>query len=127
VRNLRFQRLLSRCALVAVLLLATLPTLGRLWLPAHPASHSPSHSMSMAHGHAMPAGHDTRDPLPPAHEHAQDCAYCALLSDTVPPTLLAAAISQAPVPAPRPMPIASMPPAAVRGSGLGARGPPRHT
>jgi hypothetical protein len=121
VRNLEFQHLLSRCALVAVLLLTALPTLGRIWPPAHP----PSHSMSMAHGHAMPARHDTRDPLPPAHEHAQDCAYCALLSDTVPPTLLAAAILPAPVSAPPPTPIASIPPAAMHGSGLGARGPPR--
>jgi len=123
VRNLDFQRLLSRCALAAVLLLATLPTLGRLWLPTH----SPSHSMSMAHGHAMPGERDTRDPLSPAHEHAQDCAYCALLSDAVPPTFLAAAIPPAPVSAPRPMPIASIPPAAMHGSGLGARGPPRGT
>jgi len=120
VRNLTFHRHLARCALIAVLLLATLPTLGRLWFPRHPASHA----MSMGHGHAMPAEHDTRDPLPPPHEHAQDCAYCALLSDMVPPTFMAAAMPLAPAPAPPPTPIASIPRAAMHGSGLGARGPP---
>ena len=124
-----FQRTLSRLALVAALLLATLPTLGRFAMPAqaHAHAHLTMASQPMAMGHAamptVPAGNP--QPVPPRHAHGLDCAYCALLAGVIPSAVLSPIVGAAPAMRPGARPRASMPVAAMAAGGLGARGPPR--
>ncbi len=117
----RAHRWLSRLALVAMLLLASLPTLGRLASPVHALAHAGS----MA-GHAMPPmpGHAPHG-APVPHEHHEDCDYCVLLAGAVPTPMSVPVVAAAP-----PGVWVSTPPesgviAAPMGPGLGARGPPR--
>ncbi len=130
MRSTRFQRWMTRFALVAVLLLATAPTLSR-WLQqadgggeqmAMLMANGAGEMMSMRH-HAMPA--PEKVPMPMGGTHAGDvCAYCPLLASLL-PTLLVLAIllpllqrirlRDASVIASRVLPLRL---------GLGARGPP---
>ena len=130
MRSTRFQRWMTRFALVAVLLLATAPTLSR-WLQqadgggeqmAMLMANGAGEMMSMYH-HAMPA--PEKVPMPMGGTHAGDvCAYCPLLASLL-PTLLVLAIllpllqrirlRDASVIASRVLPLRL---------GLGARGPP---
>ena len=130
MRSTRFQRWMTRFALVAVLLLATAPTLSR-WLQqadgggeqmAMLMANGAGEMMSMRH-HAMPA--PEKVPMPMGGTHAGDvCAYCPLLASLL-PTLLVLAIllpllqrirlRDASVIASRILPLRL---------GLGARGPP---
>jgi hypothetical protein len=91
-RRTRHSRLFARLALLAALLLAGVPTLGRLLTDA-PAPASPT--VPMAHAMAMPMGmhamgqmatvprasHRPTPSAPPhaGHVHDEDCAYCPLL------------------------------------------------
>jgi hypothetical protein len=121
--------MLSRLALVAALLLATLPTLGRFAMPAqaHAHAHLTMASQPMAMGHAampsMRAGNPP--PAPPPHAHGLDCAYCALLAGVIPHAALSPVVGCAPAMQPGARPRPSMPIAAMAAGGLGARGPPR--
>ena len=130
MRSTRFQRWMTRFALVAVLLLATAPTLSR-WLQqadgggeqmAMLMANGAGEMMSMRH-HAMPA--PEKVPMSMGGTHAGDvCAYCPLLASLL-PTLLVLAIllpllqrirlRDASVIASRVLPLRL---------GLGARGPP---
>jgi hypothetical protein len=126
MRRIVFHRMLSRLALAAALLLTTLPTLGRLALPAHPHLHSPQPvAMAMAHRHAPPASTTgTPVPMPPPHAHGLDCVYCALLVEAVPTACLALAVVAVTPVRPVPVALATPPPARATTPGLGARGPP---
>ena len=130
MRSTRFQRWMTRFALVAVLLLATAPTLSR-WLQqadgggeqmAMLMANGAGEMMSLRH-HAMTA--PEKVPMPMGGTHAGDvCAYCPLLASLL-PTLLVLAIllpllqrirlRDASVIASRVLPLRL---------GLGARGPP---
>ena len=91
-RRARQSRLFACLALLAALLLAGVPTLGRLLTDAPgPASHTVpmAHAMTMPMGmHAMEqiasvprASHRPAPAVPPhaGHQHDADCAYCTLL------------------------------------------------
>ena len=104
-----------------MLLLATLPTLGRLAAQGSPSSHA----MDMHHGHAMPATQEQgRHPQPPAQQHVEDCAYCVVLSGFI--SGVVPLFSLAPAPPHRLAVWRSMAirPLDPRLAGLGARGPP---
>lgn len=122
-------KLLNLPALLAILLLATLPTLGRLQATPMPGMHAVgTTAMCTVDGlrtlrSDLSQGQDAMHPVAPAHQH-DDCAYCPLL----------AGLAQLPVP---PMPYLPPPEAAAQSqvrsathvtsiadTGLGARGPP---
>lgn len=126
--NPRHHRSLHGLALLAILLLAMVPTLGRLAgsVPgeaaasvAHQMGHHPmaSHMPGMAHAAGDRAA-------PPHHRHDDDCAYCVLLGSAVPTVTLALALPATP------LPVFAMPPWTVRPQRslprgrLGSRGPP---
>jgi hypothetical protein len=119
--HLRTRRLLSRLALLAMLFLATLPTLGRMAQAAHPAAQG----LQMA-GHAMPMAHDRMPPerAPPPHDHGEDCAYCVLLSGAIPTAPLSPVVALAPAWGFVGLPPRAGPVAESLRPGLGARGPP---
>jgi len=142
IRARRFRRPMSRLALLAVLLLALVPTLGRLartagdgaagvapaWaamctargleavlLPpaAHPATQVEGHGIGEA-----PA-------LPHGNGNGGDCDYCPLLASAIPVPAAPPAIAPSALPAPalctsRP----SLAHAEPHPCGLGSRGPP---
>ena len=86
---------MARLALVAMLLLATLPTFGRLLGASGDAAHESTQSawtaMCTAAGLEHAALPVTRDPAaavdqggtPAAPHHGDDCAYCPLLASVV--------------------------------------------
>jgi len=124
------RRLPAALALVATLLLALVPTLGRVagdGVPtriafsasasAEPASAGPGHAIA-------PGGAHGTDPSPAPHrDHGGDCAYCPLLG-----SLLAPALATVPAPLPHgehACPTGEAPAARDRHPcGLGSRGPP---
>jgi hypothetical protein len=134
--NARSHRLFARLALLAALLLAVVPTLGRLLGPAAAApapAHAMAMSMAMHHGeHAMEtmvhgASHDHA----PAgahhfgHDHQGDCAYCPLLGSAVAAQTLAFDIPSSMLPRHAARPDATPPRIAHLRGTLGSRGPPR--
>ncbi|GAB1407259.1 hypothetical protein MASR1M8_11780 [Thermomonas brevis] len=122
----RFHRHASRIALLAMLLLAVLPTLGRLLQP--PAQSEPLLvAMCTTLGletRALPSLLTGSEQAPATPDHAgEDCAYCPLLSTLA---FVAAAIAIA-FHASRPNVAitATFPPRQTRHPcGLGSRGPP---
>ena len=130
-------RVFARLALLAALLLATVPTIGRLF--ATPPSHAgmPMGAMALSHGmaampdgrvHAASMGHAPVQPVhghPRPHQHDADCAYCPLVATTLVAPLLTPTIAPAPAPATTTF---RLPRTAIRfrrlGT-LGSRGPPR--
>lgn len=121
--NPRLRRPLHALALLAMLLLATVPTLGRL---AGTASGEAGALVAHRMAHHMPHGmaHAEAPIAPPHHQHDDDCAYCVLLGSAVPAVPLALAFSAPALPA-FAMPSGRAPPqrALPRGR-LGSRGPP---
>jgi hypothetical protein len=113
---------MARLALVAILLLALVPTLGRIaQARAASADATPSWAalctMQGLRTPAVPAA------PPPAHESG-DCAYCPLLAATITPSV--AALSVPPI-TPPPALCTSIPAVTRSRShpcGLGSRGPP---
>jgi hypothetical protein len=123
-------------ALLAALLLATVPTLGRLYASVDsPVATSMAHMRSTAHGmdaamaramdHATHAA--SRRLHPPGHArhaHDADCAYCPLLAATVAGPMHALAVASASAPASAPPRLALVRvPMRLHGT-LGSRGPP---
>lgn len=83
----RFHRHAARLALLAILLLATLPTLGRLFQAGTPAPPLLTAAMCTTPGGAARTALDwlaagEQAPAQPDHVH-QDCDYCPLLSALV--------------------------------------------
>jgi DUF2946 family protein len=120
VRRLRVSLLFSRLALAAIVLLSTMPTLGRL--AARPEALP--HAMSAAgHDHTMPARQPAGDPLQPEHAHVHDCPYCLLLAGALPTAAIALGLTT--IPSMSPAWGHAAPARQHRiGAGLGARGPP---
>jgi len=134
--NVRSHRLFARLALLAALLLATVPTLGRLLGEAHASPHAMAmpmamapmdHAMAtMAHG-ARGVSHEPAQGGAPhaGHDHEGDCAYCPLLGSVLTAQTLAFEIPSSLLP--RHAARTDATPARVahlRGT-LGSRGPPR--
>ncbi|MGN6513216.1 MAG: DUF2946 family protein [Lysobacteraceae bacterium] len=122
----RCHRLFGRFALVAMLLLASIPTVGRLagGTPSPHAAAMPAHAMAgMAHATGHGAHPHAAPSRQPAHPHGEDCAYCTLLGATM-PAVAAALAWPASLPdiAPRSWPSPSRP--ALPPGALGSRGPP---
>ena len=115
-----------------MLLLASVPTLGRLSaataapVPAGDIAHA-GHAMAMAGmPHLRDAVHPApAQPTPPPHRHDTDCAYCALLGATVPAVASALALPSAALPACAPRPWRAPTQCARPAGALGSRGPPR--
>ncbi|MCJ0825212.1 DUF2946 family protein [Luteimonas sp. 50] len=135
IRSPALQRPMARLALVAMLLLATLPTLGRLQGAradsAGAAAQSAWAAMCTTAGLrdvAPPAigqpvaGNDGGTPTPPGH--GEDCAYCPLLAAVVAALALVAFF----LPQRLPPCLCTWHRPAVRTTlhpcGLGSRGPP---
>jgi len=81
MRSVRFRFPMARLALVAMLLLACLPTLGRL--ASSPAGESASvwaALCTMTGLKYVEVKADTPDPQPHKPLHGEDCAYCPLLT-----------------------------------------------
>lgn len=124
-----FQEWIGRLALLAALMLAAVPTAGRLVHVASGAAHAAgAHPALQAghHAHVAAATDAVAPGAPLAAPGDADCDYCALLSS------LLAATRFATIPAALPPQSATRPasPAAPRlpwlhPSGLGSRGPPR--
>ncbi|MBS0214611.1 MAG: DUF2946 family protein [Proteobacteria bacterium] len=122
-------KLLNLPALLAILLLATLPTLGRLQATPMTGMHAAKVALCTVEGlrtvqaDVLPA-HDATTPAAPEHRQHDDCAYCPLL----------AGLAQLPATPP----LKLLPPDAgtqsrvesttritsIADTGLGARGPP---
>lgn len=135
MRNAAFHKSMARLALAAVLLLAVLPTLGRLAQPAATGMRAGLEAMCTSAGlrlvdpmAMLHAGHHAGDGAPdaPAHPHeGPDCAYCPLLASLAVAlaclaVLLCDGLSRAPAAARR----ASPPRSRWHPCGLGSRGPP---
>ena len=85
-RRLPCRNAFARLALLAALLLAVVPTLGRLLTPASvadmaPAAHAMHDMAGMRHAMAEDGAlaHRPSAPAPP-HQHDVDCPYCPLLA-----------------------------------------------
>ncbi len=123
---LRFVRL---PALLAVLLLATLPTLGRLHAAPTSGTHTARVALCTVEGLrsvqlGLAPSHDTPAPVAPERHQHDDCAYCPLLAGLA--QLSVAPVLQLLAPdagtQPRVQPATDI--AAIADTGLGARGPP---
>jgi len=146
IRHASFHAAMARLALVAALLLAAVPTLGRLapkLALATQAAHAelvalctaqgleyvdPAALQAGVHAHsASHAGHADHDGTPERpHDHgAPDCAYCPLLLSLLVAGAwllwLRAAAARAPLPSWSARPSRAF----VHPCGLGSRGPPR--
>ncbi len=129
LRSPRFAFWMGRFALVAILLLAVMPTVTR-WLASGeargtaamaPMRHSGDGAMRMP-GHLMPGADKT--PAPAGAMHHGGCAYCPLLASLLPILLiLTLRLLRQPHASARP-PRAVAPRAWPLLRGLGARGPP---
>jgi hypothetical protein len=125
----RQHRLFGRLALVAMLLLASVPTLGRLAASAAPVHVHDGQAMAAMPGmaHADAAAHvPPAHPAHPAHQHDEDCAYCALLGATVPALVSALALPPSLPPEIAPSPWRAPSRRALPPGALGSRGPPAH-
>lgn len=129
-----FQGWAGRLALLALLLLATVPTATRLVHAAHGVGHGHAAVSASTHGHLGHEGHAARavDPRPDGREPLRsapgdaDCDYCPLLASMlVSPVVLffAGAMPPAP-PARRAIGAPRLP--WLHPTGLGSRGPPLH-
>ena len=124
-----FQGWAGRLALLALLLLATVPTATRLVHAAHGVGHGHAAVSASTHGQLGHEGHAARavDPRPDGRARLRsapgdaDCDYCPLLASMLAsPVVLffAGALPPAP-PARRAIEAPRLP-------GLGSRGPPLH-
>ncbi len=134
MRNAAFHKSMARLALVAMLLLAVLPTVGRLAQPPAAGMRAGLEAMCTSAGlrlvdpTTMPhAGHHGGGgPDVPAHPHeGPDCAYCPLLASlAVALACLAVALCDGLPRAPAAMRRVSPPRSRWHPCGLGSRGPP---
>ena len=126
-RRSRQRNAFARLALLAALLLATVPTLGRLLAPEAAASTAHvAHAMHAMAGMQHAMSHDVAHlpAIPPPHQHDVDCPYCPLLGTVLATPLRALALA-APIPPAFDTPRFTDPHEPVRHHGsLGSRGPP---
>ena len=126
LRNARFHSWMVRLALAAILLMATLPTLGRMLETRAPAWQDMASAMCTTDGLVMKAHGLLHDDgrMPLGKTMGEDCAYCPLLAAMVP--LVLAALLLLPLRAAmRLLPLRAAPMRDARlAHGLGARGPP---
>jgi hypothetical protein len=134
IRSGAFQRPMARLALFAILLLALVPTLGRLAQARDPGSDAapPWAALCTARGLEsvllLPGAHGGATHVgggAPAPSHGGgDCDYCPLLAATIPVPVAPPVV---PIAAPSPALCTSRPAtahAAPHPCGLGSRGPP---
>ena len=126
LRNARFRHWMARLALAAILLMAALPTVGRLLESRAPTIHHAAMAMCTTDGLVMQA-HDLLHgdaQMPTGTTMGEDCAYCPLLAAMLP--LVLAALLLLPLRAAmRLLPLRAAPMRDARlAHGLGARGPP---
>jgi len=121
VRKNRFRKAMARLALLAVLLLASLPTTGRLLAFARADAGLVGLCTSSGLKWVQVGGHAGT----PAAGHDEDCAYCPLLSTLDAPVVatlrLLSSVPGTTFAFELPSPRTNRAPL----SGLGARGPPR--
>ena len=126
LRNARFRHWMARLALAAILLMAALPTVGRLLESRAPAMHDAAMAICTTDGLVMKAHGLLHDDgrMPLGKTMGEDCAYCPLLAAMVP--LVLAALLLLPLRAAmRLLPLRAAPMRDARlAHGLGARGPP---
>ena len=126
LRNARFRHWMARLALAAILLMAALPTVGRLLESRAPAMHDTAMAMCTTDGLVMKAHGLLHDDgrMPLGKTMGEDCAYCPLLAAMVP--LVLSALLLLPLRAAmRLLPLRAAPMRDARlAHGLGARGPP---
>jgi hypothetical protein len=130
MRNRRFHSRMTLLALAAILLLALLPTFGRLAQAGQGIAGAAWTQMCTVAGMKLvklPFAADTPDtpaPMPAGDDMGADCAYCPLLGTltAVVVALVLALLAFAPVA----LPVRRGAPARARlhPSGLGSRGPP---
>ncbi|MFC7300431.1 DUF2946 family protein [Cognatiluteimonas weifangensis] len=120
-----FRRTMHCLALVAALLLALLPTMGRMAELRPQADGVWAQICTLAGLQQVQLPALDPEPSPPSGDRGMDCAYCPLLS-ALAPLLLWALLLLWPQPAATPIPALRAPPRGGRGhpSGLGSRGPP---
>lgn len=125
IRARAFRRTMHCLALVAALLLALLPTMGRMAESRPQADGVWVQICTLAGLQQMQLPALDPEPSPPSGERGMDCAYCPLLS-ALAPLLLWVLLLLWPQPAATPIPALRAPPRGGRGhpSGLGSRGPP---
>lgn len=122
----RLQHLMRHLALAAILLLALVPTVGRL---VDAGRDAPLAGLAMCTGDGLawssPAAlFQGGDPVPVGTQLDADCDYCPLLASTV-PVVLAALLLLPPPASPPSFDSTMAPPRDARlAHGLGARGPP---
>ena len=117
--NRGLRRCASLLALWAMVVLALVPTTGRMWK----AAVAPGHELAGVHHHKDCSRTGEPDASAP-HTH-EDCAYCALASGLAAAGLMPPySPAWIPPPAPDTRGVAAARAAPPR-SGLGARGPPR--
>lgn len=126
IRSLAFHHLMSRLALVAVLLLLLLPTTGRVLGAASQADGAWAQMCTMAGLQLVkiPLVDADAGPARPAGDMPMDCDYCPLLS--VLTALVLWVVLAFPQLAAKLAAVLAAPPRYGRGhpSGLGSRGPP---
>jgi len=138
LRSARFHRHASRLALAAILLLALVPTLGRLAQAREAAAHATPWwaAMCTARGlqpvllapgvrEAGAIAVTTPAPPPPSpHDAGSDCDYCPLLATALPVALPPPSVPPAALPPALCTPVAQVAHAQPHPCGLGSRGPP---
>lgn len=127
----------AHLALLAALLLAGMPTLGRLQQALHAAVDAPMVALCTLRGlehvpldaltahSGKPSTVDHGSPEGGHPQHAQDdCTYCPLLAGLLVPSLATTGLPWAPVPSDGTRRPATTLPSAPSIPGLGSRGPP---
>lgn len=112
---------MGRLALVAILLLAMVPTLGRI---AQARAAGADAAPAWAAMCTMQGLRQVPLPSPPAPQASGDCAYCPLLAATLVATVGAPSVPSAALPRALCTSIASDRKAELHACGLGSRGPP---
>ena len=122
-------RFIKLPALLAVLLLATLPTLGRLQGAPMAEMHAAQVALCTAGGlqsvqvDLLPS-HDATTPVAPEHHQHDDCAYCPLLAGLAQLSVMPVLHLLPPDADSRPHVQTTTRTTSVANTGLGARGPP---
>lgn len=125
IRARAFRRTMHCLALVAALLLALFPTMGRMAESRPQADGVWVQICTLAGLQQVQLPALDPEPSPPSGDRGMDCAYCPLLS-ALAPLLLWVPLLVWPQPAATPIPALRAPLRGGRGhpSGLGSRGPP---